>query len=97
MMCRALEAFREQHNVCFEKVTQIPLEGEGTINKHVEKGLRLGSHRDNLIAFFLRFFFGRLYTNLLANREWMNDLHTADDIPVATHPQGSSQLTCSID
>jgi hypothetical protein len=37
MMCRALEAFQEQHNVQFEKVTQIPLEGEGTINKRVEK------------------------------------------------------------
>ena len=37
MMCRALEAFQEQHQVQFEKVTQIPLEGEGTINKRVEK------------------------------------------------------------
>ena len=37
MMCRALEAFQEQHNVHFEKVTQIPLEGEGTIDKRVEK------------------------------------------------------------
>jgi hypothetical protein len=37
MMCRALEAFQEQHKVRFKKVTQIPLEGEGTINKRVEK------------------------------------------------------------
>lgn len=37
MMCQALEAFQEQHGVEFEKVTQIPLEGEGTISKRVDK------------------------------------------------------------
>lgn len=37
MMCQALEVFQEQHKVRLEKVTQIPLEGEGTINKRVEK------------------------------------------------------------
>ena len=49
MMCRALEAFQEQHKVQFEKVTQIPLEGEGTINKRVEKWVsQPGCHRDSL-------------------------------------------------
>jgi hypothetical protein len=53
MMCRALEAFQEQHKVHFEKVTQIPLEGEGTINKRVEKWVTMsapwlpGAVRDN--------------------------------------------------
>ncbi|KAH9019533.1 hypothetical protein EDB84DRAFT_1516906 [Lactarius hengduanensis] len=75
MMCRALEAFQEQHKVQFEKVTQIPLEGEGTINKRVEK----------------------LYTNLLANHEWINDLHAADAILVATHSQGSIVSTHLLD
>ncbi|KAH9976895.1 hypothetical protein BGW80DRAFT_885850 [Lactifluus volemus] len=37
MMRQALEVFQEQHNVRFEKVTHIPLEGEGTIGKRVEK------------------------------------------------------------
>jgi len=37
MMCQALEVFQEQHGVRIEKVTQIPLEGEGTISKRVEK------------------------------------------------------------
>ena len=29
--------FQEQHKVRLERVTQIPLEGEGTISKRVEK------------------------------------------------------------
>jgi len=37
MMCQALELFQEQHKVRLERVTQIPLEGEGTISKRVEK------------------------------------------------------------
>ena len=37
MMCQALELFQERHKVRLEKVTQIPLEGEGTISKRVEK------------------------------------------------------------
>lgn len=37
MMCQALESFQEQHKVRLERVTQIPLEGEGTISKRVEK------------------------------------------------------------
>ncbi|KAI0270403.1 hypothetical protein BC834DRAFT_950148 [Gloeopeniophorella convolvens] len=37
MMCQALDVFQEQHGVRFEKVTQIPLEGEGTISRRVDK------------------------------------------------------------
>ena len=31
----------------------------------------------------------RLYKNLLANKSWMNEIHAADVIFVATHSQGS--------
>jgi hypothetical protein len=41
MMCQALEVFQERHGVRLEKVTQIPLEGEGTISKRVEKCVHL--------------------------------------------------------
>ncbi|KAI0295125.1 hypothetical protein B0F90DRAFT_1820697 [Multifurca ochricompacta] len=75
MMCQALEVFQEQNRVQFEKVTQIPLEGEGTISKRVEK----------------------LYNNLTANSEWMNDLHVADAVLVATHSQGSIVSTHLLD
>ncbi|KAH9954701.1 hypothetical protein BC827DRAFT_1143178 [Russula dissimulans] len=75
MMCQALEVFQEQHGVRIEKVTQIPLEGEGTISKRVEK----------------------LYSNLTANPEWINDLHAADAILVATHSQGSIVSTHLLD
>ena len=37
MMVQALENFQREHNVVFEKITQIPLEGEGMIEKRVEK------------------------------------------------------------
>lgn len=75
MMCQALELFQEQHKVRLERVTQIPLEGEGTISKRVEK----------------------LYTNLTTNSEWMDDLHAADAILVATHSQGSIVSTHLLD
>ena len=37
MMVQALENFQREHNIVFDKVTQIPLEGEGMIEKRVEK------------------------------------------------------------
>lgn len=33
----ALDCFQEEHKVKLEKVTKIPLEGEGTINRRVER------------------------------------------------------------
>ena len=39
----------------------------------------------------------RHYKNLLANKEWMTDIHTADVIFVATHSQGSVVSTHLID
>lgn len=33
----ALDYFQEEHNVKLDKVTKIPLEGEGTINRRVER------------------------------------------------------------
>ncbi|KAK7443986.1 hypothetical protein VKT23_015383 [Stygiomarasmius scandens] len=75
MMVQALEDFQDRHEVRLDKVTKIPLEGEGTIDRRVEK----------------------LYTNLLSNQEWMDDLHAADAIFVATHSQGSVVSTHLLD
>jgi hypothetical protein len=36
MMLQALEDFQEQHHVKFEKITKIPLEGDGCIYDRVE-------------------------------------------------------------
>ncbi|KAH7882583.1 hypothetical protein F5I97DRAFT_1939240 [Phlebopus sp. FC_14] len=72
---QALDQFQERHKVKFTKVTGIPLEGEGTINRRVE----------------------RLYQNLTANKEWMDDLREADAIFIATHSQGSVVSTHLLD
>ncbi|KAG7096777.1 hypothetical protein E1B28_004187 [Marasmius oreades] len=37
MMVQAVEEFQNVHNVKLEKITKIPLEGEGTINQRVDK------------------------------------------------------------
>jgi hypothetical protein len=37
MMVQALEEFQLKHSVTFEKITKIPLEGEGTIETRVSK------------------------------------------------------------
>lgn len=37
MMVQALEEFQRDHNVKLEKITKVPLEGEGTIDGRVEK------------------------------------------------------------
>lgn len=39
----------------------------------------------------------RLYQNLIGNKEWMEDLHDADAIFVATHSQGSVVSTHLLD
>ncbi|TFK32756.1 hypothetical protein BDQ12DRAFT_692058 [Crucibulum laeve] len=75
MMVQALEEFEATHGVKLEKITKIPLEGEGTIERRVE----------------------RLYANLQESREWMDDLHAADAIFVATHSQGSVVSTHLLD
>ncbi|KAF8060265.1 hypothetical protein FPV67DRAFT_1424328 [Lyophyllum atratum] len=75
MMVQALEEFQEQHGVKFEKITTVPLEGEGTIEGRVAK----------------------LYANLQANQEWMDDLHGADAVLIATHSQGSIVSTHLLD
>ncbi|KDQ49460.1 hypothetical protein JAAARDRAFT_42879 [Jaapia argillacea MUCL 33604] len=75
MMCQALEEFQQKHGVQLEKVTKVPLEGEGTIVGRVDK----------------------LYKNLLGSSEWMDDLHAADAILIATHSQGSIVSTHLLD
>ncbi|KAF7306762.1 hypothetical protein MIND_00467900 [Mycena indigotica] len=68
MMVTALEDFQTEYDVRIDKITKIPLEGEGTIDRRVEK----------------------LYTTLTSNSEWMDDIHAADVIFVATHSQGKT-------
>ncbi|KAH7879579.1 uncharacterized protein C8R40DRAFT_1082394 [Lentinula edodes] len=75
MMEQALAEFQSTHGLKFDKVTKIPLEGEGTIDRRVEK----------------------LYENLMSNRSWVDVIHNADVIFVATHSQGSVVSTHLID
>ncbi|KAJ3852998.1 hypothetical protein EV368DRAFT_39790 [Lentinula lateritia] len=75
MMEQALAEFQSTHGLKFDKVTKIPLEGEGTIDRRIEK----------------------LYENLMSNRSWVDDIHNADVIFVATHSQGSVVSTHLID
>ena len=37
MTCSALEKFEEEHGFKFQKITKIPLEGDGTIQRKVAK------------------------------------------------------------
>jgi len=39
MMGSALEEFEKEYGVAFEKITLVPLEGEGTIEKRVDKSV----------------------------------------------------------
>ncbi|KAG1800582.1 hypothetical protein EV424DRAFT_1474831 [Suillus variegatus] len=75
MAVQALEEFQDKHEVKLSKITKIPLEGEGTISRRVDK----------------------LYQNLIGNKEWMDDLQTADVIFFATHSQGSIVSTHILD
>ncbi|KAF7339619.1 hypothetical protein MSAN_02176500 [Mycena sanguinolenta] len=75
MMVTALEEFQEAYKVNLEKITRIPLEGEGTIDRRVEK----------------------LYKALTSNAEWMDAIHGADVIFVATHSQGTIVSTHILD
>ncbi|KAL6307306.1 hypothetical protein BKA93DRAFT_837746 [Sparassis latifolia] len=75
MTCQALERFEQQHGFKFKKITKMPLEGDGTIERKVSK----------------------VHQHLLSNDEWMEDLHAADVIFVATHSQGSIVSTHLID
>ncbi|EJD53220.1 hypothetical protein AURDEDRAFT_110929 [Auricularia subglabra TFB-10046 SS5] len=71
MMEAAVSGFMQGHGHALEKLTTMPLEGEGTIERRVEK----------------------LYENLMAREEWVEDLHMADVVFVATHSQGSVAST----
>ncbi|KNZ76175.1 hypothetical protein J132_11294 [Termitomyces sp. J132] len=74
MTVQALEEFQEANGVKLEKITKVPLEGEGTIEGRVT-----------------------LYANLKANQDWMDDIHTADAVIIATHSQGSIVSTHLLD
>jgi hypothetical protein len=80
-----------EYGMSLETITRIPLEGEGTIDKRVEKCV-MSSSRNCILTST-----NRLYTNLTENSEWMSDLHAADVIFVATHSQGSIVSTHLLD
>lgn len=93
MMLQALDDFQDKHDVRIKKITKIPLEGEGTINKRVDKSVS----QVDFPQLSTNPFYRRLYKSLLSNKDWMNDLHTADVVFVATHSQGSIVSTHLID
>lgn len=98
MMEQALLEFAKEHEATIEKITKIPLEGEGTIETRVERcvtcsvssclPVRCGASSYST---------PRLYSNLKMNESWMNDLHEADVVIVATHSQGSVVSTHLLD
>ncbi|KAH9943640.1 hypothetical protein B0H21DRAFT_748321 [Amylocystis lapponica] len=75
MTVQALEQFEQEHGFKFKKITKMPLDGDGTIERKVSK----------------------VHKHLLENEDWMEDLHAADVIFVATHSQGSIISTHLID
>ena len=89
---QALDEFQEKHRVKLTKITKIPLEGEGTINRRVEKCVGVGPPRNRILN-CLR----RLYQILVSNEEWMEDVREADAIFMATHSQGSVVSTHILD
>jgi len=75
MTYQALEQFEQEHGFKFKKVTKVPLEGDGTIERKVSK----------------------VHDHLLGDEDWMEDLHAADVIFVASHSQGSIIATHLVD
>ncbi|KAH7107698.1 hypothetical protein BKA62DRAFT_143365 [Auriculariales sp. MPI-PUGE-AT-0066] len=71
MMETAVRQFMEKHNHTADVITCMPLEGEGTIERRVEK----------------------LYQDLMSHEDWVDDLHEADVVFIATHSQGSVAST----
>lgn len=96
MTAQALERFAEENGFKFKKITRMPLEGDGTIRKKVLRYVLpilipivplsqtlTDSHR--------------VYKHLINNEEWMEDLHAADVIFVASHSQGAIISTHLVD
>ncbi|CCM04162.1 uncharacterized protein FIBRA_06324 [Fibroporia radiculosa] len=75
MACQALGNFEQEQGFQFKKITKIPLEGDGPIERKVSK----------------------LHDHLLGDEDWMEDLHAADVIFVASHSQGSIVATHLVD
>jgi hypothetical protein len=92
MAVQALEEFQDKHNVKLSKITKIPLEGEGTIIRRVDK------YAQDLKQYpCYAYTTARLYQNLIGNQEWIDDLQNADVIFFATHSQGSIVSTHILD
>ncbi|KAI0945874.1 hypothetical protein AcV7_009996 [Taiwanofungus camphoratus] len=75
MTCQALELFEHEHGFKFKKITRIPLDGDGTIERKVSK----------------------VHSQLIGNEDWMEDLHAADVVFVASHSQGCIISTHLVD
>ena len=74
MTQQALAEFENGYSVKLEKITKIPLEGDGTIERRVERYTRL------LVdcAFNTELRPSGLYVNIKVNAEWISVLHEAD-------------------
>ena len=103
---QALREFEAEYGVKFDKITKVPLEGDGTIERRVERWVlppapnfvfisRLTDMSPDSPLHLIKT--PRLYANLKANPEWISDLHNADAIIVATHSQGSIVSTHLLD
>ena len=94
---QALVEFEGEYGVKFDKITKVPLEGDGTIERRVERCVFLFIPYPPFIFLSTDSIEHRLYANLKANPEWISDLHDADAIIVATHSQGSIVSTHLLD
>jgi hypothetical protein len=97
MAVQALEEFQDKHDVKLSKITKIPLEGEGTISRRVDKYVLDTFCQQDLFDTHTTARENRLYQNLIGNKEWMDDLQDADVIFFATHSQGSIVSTHILD
>lgn len=96
MTCDALASFEEEHDIKFAKVTKIPLEGDGTISRKVEKWVwSLAIDLMDPISSFSTT--PRVYQHLLSSEEWVDDIHAADIIFVSAHSQGCIVSTHLVD
>jgi hypothetical protein len=83
-----LSAFEETHGVAEEqldKLTYIPLDGEGRIGERIEKSASTDNHRHGVFTFIDAPLFCRLYNNYLNKPEWIAAVRSADAIFITAH------------
>lgn len=72
-----------------EKVTYIPLDGEGTVDVRVEKSVRVVFLREWCSSAPLVF---RLFKAYLSRPDWIRDVRRADAVFVAAHVSFSASI-----